>query len=99
MEITPQSVYADAILTYGVRAQEDMLHEEVGELLSALNKHARGRIQREAVITEIADVIIMCEQLATILGRDEVDKEIDFKLERICKRYNEWKEKNGGNKG
>lgn len=87
--------YEALIKAWGEVAQINMAVEEMGELLSALNKHARGRIQREAVITEIADVIIMCEQLATIFGRDEVDKEIDFKLERIRKRYNEWMEKNG----
>ena len=91
--------YEALIKAWGEVAQINMAVEEMGELLSALNKHARGRIQREAVITEIADVIIMCEQLATIFGMDEVDKEIDFKLERVCKRYNEWMEKNGGNKG
>ena len=44
IKITPSEIYANAIMEFGVDAQIDMLHEEVGELLSAINKYKRGRV-------------------------------------------------------
>lgn len=96
MEITPQSVYADAILTYGVRAQEDMLHEEVGELLSALNKYNRGRCSEEEVITEIADCQIMLGQMAFLFDEKKVQAEFERKLIRLRGRIDKYREEHGG---
>ena len=88
-EISEQSVYANAILAFGPRAQVDMLHEEVGELLSAINKYHRGRASKEDVITEIADVMIMCGQMAFLFGPDEVRAEKERKLIRLQQRIDE----------
>ena len=63
-----------------------MFHEEVGELLSALNKHKRGRCARHDVITEIADVQIMAEQLAEMFGSVAVYNEKLRKLDRLARR-------------
>jgi len=87
--ILEQSIYANAILEYGVSAQVDMLHEEVGELLSAINKHKRGRASDKEVITEIADVMIMCGQMAFLFGEEEVAKEKERKLIRLQQRIDE----------
>lgn len=88
-EICEQSVYANAILAFGPRTQVDMLHEEVGELLSAINKYHRGRASKEDVITEIADVMIMCGQMAFLFGPDEVRAEKERKLIRLQQRIDE----------
>lgn len=88
-EICEQSVYANAILAFGPRAQVDMLHEEVGELLSAISKYHRGRASKEDVITEIADVMIMCGQMAFLFGPDEVRAEKERKLIRLQQRIDE----------
>lgn len=87
--ISEQSVYANTILAFGPRAQVDMLHEEVGELLSAINKYNRGRASKEDVITEIADVMIMCGQMAFLFGPDEVRAEKERKLIRLQQRIDE----------
>lgn len=84
--MTKQELYNNAIQRWGIEAQVDMFHEEVGELLSALNKYKRGRVGKDAVVTEIADVQIMAEQLAVWFGEDEVRREKEYKLNRLARR-------------
>lgn len=76
-------LYNKAIDTWGVEAQRNMAFEEIGELITALAQDRRGRVTKEEILTELADVTIMCEQLATILGYDDYEKEIDRKLIRL----------------
>lgn len=71
---------------FGSEGQVDMFHEEVGELMSALNKFKRGRVKAEEVITEIADVQIMAEQLAEMFGSIDVQHEKNRKLYRLALR-------------
>lgn len=87
-------LYNKAIDTWGVEAQRNMAFEEIGELITALAQDRRGRVTKEEIITELADVTIMCEQLATILGYDDYEKEIDRKLIRL---RDEKIHKNGNN--
>lgn len=93
MEISPKQIYANAIMAFGAVGQIDMLHEEVGELLSALNKYKRGRATVEEVVTEIADVQIMCEQMAFIFGPEAVAAEKERKLVRLQQRIDKFKSK------
>jgi len=76
-------LYNKAIDTWGVEAQRTMAFEETGELITALAQDRRGRVTKEEIITELADVTIMCEQLATILGYDDYEKELDRKLVKL----------------
>lgn len=91
IEITEKQIYANAIIAFGIEGQINMLYEEVGELLSALNKYKRGRVQAEEVITEIADVEIMCGQMAMIFGLEEVAAEKKRKLIRLQQRIDKLK--------
>ena len=77
------ALYDEAIMKWGVEAQREMVYEEVGELITAVARHRRGRADRKEVITELADVTIMCEQLAYMLGYEDYEKEIDEKLVRL----------------
>lgn len=76
-------LYDAAIRKWGVGAQKTMAFEELGELITALAQDSRGRVTTEELLTELADVTIMCEQLALILGFDKYEKEIDRKLIRL----------------
>lgn len=91
---TKRDLAQSAVDTFGYASQVGMFHEEVGELLSALNKFARGRCSREAVITEIADVQIMCEQMAAIFGCEDVDAERERKFMRLVEKIAENKKNN-----
>lgn len=76
-------LYDAAIAKWGVGAQKNMAYEEIGELLTALARDDRGRVTTEELLTELADVTIMCEQMAYILGFEDYEKEIDRKLIRL----------------
>ena len=80
------TLYEQVIDAWGHRAQEDMCIEECSELINAIEKHRRGRNGDKDVITEIADVMIMCEQMAVIYGVEQVQAEKRFKLMRLYER-------------
>ena len=86
MEISSKQILAEAIMEFGVDEQIGMLHEEVGELLSAINKYKRGRVTEREVVTEIADVQIIVEQMAYIFGESAVEAERERKLLRLRDR-------------
>lgn len=80
-------LYGDALSTYGFENQRMMLIEECGELLNAIAKHHRGRIENDMdVITELADVSIMVEQMAVHFGLRMFEHEKRRKLERLEQR-------------
>ena len=82
-------IYKAALEKYGVGAQIGMLTEECGELLSAINKFNRSRCSSDDVLTELADVSIMVEQLSIIYGGyEKFQIEKDKKLIRLLKRIN-----------
>ena len=79
-------IYKLALDKWGIEAQIGMLTEE---LLSAVNKFNRSRCSRDDVLTELADVSIMVEQLSLIYGGyDKFLEEKDKKLTRLLKRIN-----------
>ena len=83
-------LYEQAILTWGVQPQLDLFDEEIGELLAAVHKSKRNKVTDADVITELADVSIMVEQLSILFGGyEEFVKEKNYKLERLEKRLNE----------
>lgn len=80
---TPEKldVLLNAIITYGMEAQTDMVIEEMAELTWALLKDRRQRNFAQGsktqtmqnVIEETADVIIMLNQLLMMLDMDGID--------------------------
>ena len=75
--------YKEAISKWGEDAQINMLYEECGELLTAVARFRRGRMNHQDVMTELADVSIMVEQLAAFYGTDRFEAEKERKLERL----------------
>lgn len=76
---------------------DDQILKEFGEtLLYGEGKFRRGRVNEDDIITEIADVMIMCEQMATYFGKDKVALEKENKLERLEERLAkyEWEQGN-----
>jgi NTP pyrophosphatase (non-canonical NTP hydrolase) len=72
-----------AVDHYGVEHQKRKAIEELGELICELSREQDKRTDREHILEELADVIIMCEQLRLIYGGEETDKWIDRKLKRL----------------
>lgn len=79
-------IYIKAIRTYGIGEQKWMLVEECGELLNELAKHTRGRGSIVGLMTELADVSIMVEQIALFYGWDKFLEERTRKIERLKER-------------
>lgn len=77
------NLYKKALRTWGEEAQVNMLDEELGELITAVARFKRGRATHQDVMTELADVFIMVEQIATMMSYDDFEKELDRKLVRL----------------
>ncbi len=80
------ALYAQAIEHYGLETQVIMVFEETAELQNALAKFIRGRGTQQAVITELADVSIMVEQMARLFGQEDFAAEKERKLKRLARR-------------
>lgn len=84
--IERRQIYEKALTQWGVENQLWMVVEECGELLNAIGKMRRNRVTREDVITELADVSIMCEQIAQYVGYEDFVEERERKLLRLRER-------------
>ena len=76
-------LYKEAIEKWGEDAQKEMLYEELGELITAVAQFKRGRTSHHDVMTELADVFIMVEQIASMMNYDDFEKELERKLTRL----------------
>ena len=85
-----------AIKTYGKEAQTQMLFEEMAELQNAICKLNRGRGTAGDVCEEIADVMIMCLQMAQIYGPELVEGWAEYKIARLKDRLNATASVKGG---
>lgn len=96
-------VFRRCICTYGTSPQMDMAIEEMSELTKALLKWKRATgadltKTRDCIVDELADVRIMCRQMEILFQcEDEVEKRIDFKVNRQVVRLEE--AENGGKHG
>lgn len=61
--MSDKELYQLALKTWGYDAQTVMVFEEMSELQKELCKHARGKDNQDHIAEEIADVLIMLEQM------------------------------------
>lgn len=85
-----KQVMTDAIERYGYDAQMLKAVEESSELTVALMHYRDDKATRMEVLDEIADNVIMCSQVATILGFTDEDVEI-MVTEKLDRLYNRMK--------
>ena len=81
-------IYKQAIETYGARAQKLMAIEEMSELTKEICKDFRGSLDREHLIEEMADVLIMLDQMLILykISGEEVGLMRIKKVERLKER-------------
>ncbi|MFV0626841.1 MAG: hypothetical protein ACK5N8_05790 [Alphaproteobacteria bacterium] len=93
MEID-EKICQRALDTWGKTAQMSMVFEEMSELQIELLKNInRGKDNIEKIIDECADVNIMLRQVELCYNiKEEVQKRIEFKLNRLVGRLDEWDE-------
>ena len=78
-----KALYREAINKWGELPQVNMVYEETGEMITSLARYMRGRDTAADVITELADVSIMIEQMALMFGYEAYEAEKNRKLERL----------------
>ncbi len=76
----------EAIEKWGTVPQMLMAVEEGAELSKALLHFIRGRASKLEVAEEIADVMIMAQQMRMIFGQDLVDQAVAQKMARLEER-------------
>lgn len=90
LTVIDEIILQQAIDTWGVDAQCEMLLEECLELALALQKDKRTRGNKEekfdSIIDEIADVTIMIKQAHRIYPIDLINERIAFKMNRLKER-------------
>lgn len=85
-ELKPLTVPLLAVHHYGAEHQKRKAIEEMGELITELEREQDRRTTPEKVITEIADVHLMIRQLMIIYGLGACLKEYDRKQRRLLRR-------------
>jgi NTP pyrophosphatase (non-canonical NTP hydrolase) len=70
----------DSISKWGDEKQVRAAIEEMGELISILCRHARGRVTNDDVHEEIADVLISVTTLVEVFGADKCVETMKTKL-------------------
>jgi len=76
-------IYQATIARWGIDAQYDQAIEECAELIAALKHFKRGKICRQEVIDELADVTLMLGQLRWMFGEDLVESATSKKLKKL----------------
>ena len=81
-------IMRSAIKKNGKTMQTVVAIEELSELQKELTKHIRGKGNRDNLIEEVADVLVMIAQIQLMyyIPDDEVDKVMRFKLNRLKER-------------
>lgn len=87
--VVDEGLLRRAVATWGVGPQIGMVIEECAELIAALNRYHRGRVERADVASEIADVLIMAHQARILFGVDLVDEALSVKTARLRARLDE----------
>lgn len=95
--IDKRKILVNTIMHYGEIHQHFKLMEECGELIQAVAKYETSETAKEQLMSrnhikeEMADVVIMLEQLKLLhdINEEEFEKEVEYKLARLQGRLNE----------
>ncbi len=92
-ELIASSVEAGeaSVSLFGKAAQSDMVAEECGELIVAIQQRKRGRVSEAAVCEEIADVLLTAITAMGIYGVKDTLSALSFKLSRLEDRMAKYK--------
>lgn len=88
MRIDKQELYKQALEVYGMELQVDIAKEEFAELIVAISHYHRGKAMKDEVISELADCIIMLEQLVSMyeISETKLNYIKNEKLDRLQER-------------
>ncbi len=80
-----------AITKYGSEAQSVVAMEECAELIKEISKAYRGKLNKDGMSEEIADVLICIEQLKMMynIADEDVKRYKREKMQRLLERLGE----------
>ena len=81
--IEESEVCRRAINQYGILRQMAKAAEEFAEAAAAINRHIATEGSHEEIISELADVEVMCVQMRLILGASAIDQQRAEKVARL----------------
>jgi len=84
-----RETFRAAVETWGIDAQADMAEEEAAEFIVASKHYARGKVDVDELVDELADIRIMQEQLAEFIGRERVERRVREKMNRLRERLDQ----------
>ena len=82
------AVLENLLTKFGVKHQLYKLQEELDELWDEIDHTAEDEEPTDNLFSEMADVIIMLEQMVMIYGSSRILEQIHFKLNRTRERLN-----------
>lgn len=80
---TYSDIFHTTLEKWGEEAQYDQTIEECAELIAVLKHFKRGKVSEDEIIDELADVILMTEQLRFMFGEGRVSLAIDKKVSKL----------------
>jgi NTP pyrophosphatase (non-canonical NTP hydrolase) len=78
-----RDLYARTIEKWGETAQHQQAVEECAELIATLQHFARGKVARDVVIDELADVYLMVGQLIYMFGEEDFNRAVEKKITKL----------------
>lgn len=78
-----RDIFAATLERWGEEAQFDQAIEECAELIAALKHFKRGKVSEQEITEELADVVLMTQQLTFMLGEERVLQAIDKKVGKL----------------
>lgn len=78
-----KAIYQAALDKWGREAQFDQTVEECAEMIAAIMHFRRGKVTQQAVVDELADVLLMVGQMVYMLGEDVVSEAVESKIRKL----------------
>ena len=78
-----REIYVKTINKWGREAQYNQTIEECAELIATLQHFARGKVGKDAVVDELADVFLMVGQLTYMFGEDQLSESVEKKIAKL----------------
>jgi len=68
---------------WGEEAQYDQMIEECAELIATLQHFARGKVEENVVVDELADVFLKGGKLTYMFGEDKLQQAVENKITKL----------------
>ena len=86
-----EKIFAKTIVKNGIKLQSVIAMEECSELTKEISKFIRGKGIKDNLVEEMADVLIVIEQLKMMyaISPQELGEMVDKKVNRLKERLEE----------